>query len=304
MKVLTLFITLISLQVFAGSDCDGQCGQKIASELSSPFLQALTNITKFSGKGYPETQANDPRKVRSSSSPKWLEAVGKVVSKISSTKNEQCSLSIISDSPEKDGIIAITAAHCVDHWVNADGTFDVGYNQATFVSNSGKVIKRSIVQVLKAEMNPADYAIVKLNSPVKKSDIKPLINAPYHYSDLLDEEMFGESFKPFATMAGHSADKGLGKKGKVLTYDEKCRLNGGASGMKKGYCYSYEGASGGAVVVTVALGDMADEDWQQEKRTYFVGSIVGGRTSDDYSKTLFTETTHYTKTLDKILAAH
>ena len=304
MKTLVLLFTLITAQAFAGADCDGVCGREIASELNSPLLQALSNITRFSNKGFPETQANDPRKVRGASSPSWLAAVGRSVSKTSATTQEQCSLSIIADAPGKDGIIAVTAGHCVDHWVTGDGSFQVGQNESTFTTNSGRTIKRSIVEVLKAETHQGDYAIVKLNAPIKNSDIKPLLNAPYDYSDLLDEDMFGEKFKPYATMAGFSADKGLGKKGKVMTYDEKCRLNGGASGLKKGYCHSYQGASGGPVVVTVALGDMADETWQEGTQSYFVGSIVGARAGDDNSKTMFTETTHYTKTLDKILADH
>lgn len=307
MKLIVLISILISTTTLANSevDCDGLCGQKIATEFDNSLIQALSNITRFSTpKGYPDTLANDPRKVRSASSPSWLAAVGRSVSNTSSTTKEQCTLSIVTDSPEKDGIIAVTAGHCVDHWSTGGGKFEVGSNESTFTTNSGKTIKRSITQVLKAEMNPGDYAIVKLNAPISRKEIKPLLNAPYAYQDLLDEEMFGEKFKPFATMAGHSADKGLGKKGKVLTYDEKCRLNGGASGMKKGYCHSYEGASGGPVVVTVALGDMADEDYQIGTQHYFVGSIVGGRSADDYSKTMFTETTHYTSVLDKILASH
>ncbi len=304
MKTLVLLISLLTTQAYAGADCEGVCGIEIAKELNSPLLQALSNITRFSGSGYPETMANDPRKVRGASSPKWLAAVGKLISNTSATTKEQCSLTIVADAPGKDGIIAITAGHCVDHWASVDGGFQVGHNETTFTTNSGKTIKRSITEVLKAETHQGDYAIVKLNASIKNTDIKPLLNAPYDYHDLLDEEMFGEKFKPYATMAGHSADKDKGQKGKVLTYHEDCRLNGGASGKKKGYCTSYQGASGGAVAVTVALGDMADETWQEGEQTYFVGSIVGGRQGDDNSKTLFTETTHYTRTLDKILADH
>lgn len=268
------------------------------------LLLSLITTYSFADKGFPETLANDPRIVRHSSSPQWLAAVGRLVTKISATKNEQCTLSIIADSPEKDGIIAVTAGHCVDHWVNhgEDGwIYKVKQNKVVFTTNSGKTIERSIAAVLKAELNPGDFAIVKLNAPIKRTEIHPLMNAPYDYSDLMDKEMF---HKPFATMAGYSADKNKGKKGRVLTYHKACQLNGGASGLKKGYCYSYEGASGGPVVVTVALGDMADELWQEKTRSYFIGSIVGSRSGDDYSKTMFTDTTHYTRTLDKILAAH
>ncbi len=308
MKLLVLISIIISTTTLASTDvdCDGLCGQKIASEFDSSLIQALSNISRYSGTpGYPETLAGDTRKVRGSSSPKWLAAVGRLVSTTSSTTQEQCSLSIVSDSPEKDGVIAITAAHCVDHWYQGDGNFEVGKNEVTFTTNNKKTIRRSISKVLKAETVGSDYAIVKLNAPISRKDIKPLLNAPYDYADLLDEEVSQTGFKPFATMAGFSADKGLGKKGKVMTYDEKCRLNGGASGKKKGYCYSYGGASGGPVVVTAKISeDYADEDYHTEVQHYFVGSIVGGRNGDDNSKTLFTDSTHYTRTLDKILAAH
>ncbi|MBK23114.1 MAG: hypothetical protein CME70_03835 [Halobacteriovorax sp.] len=304
MKTLVLLFTLLSTQAFAGADCEGVCGKEIATELNSPLLEALNNITNFSGEGFPETMANDPRLVRSKSSPKWLAAVGRLVSNTSATKKEQCSLSIIADAPGKDGIIAVTAGHCVDHWVDGNGGFEVGHNETTFKTNSGKTIKRSISKVLKAETHKGDYAIVKLNAPIKYSDIKPLLNAPYDYYDLLDKDLDEANTNPYATMAGYSADRTKGQKGKVLTYHEKCQLNGGASGMKKGYCTSYQGASGGAVVVTATVGDMADETWQETEQSYFVGSIVGGRAGDDNDKTMFTDTSYYSKTLDKILADH
>ncbi|MFT6070085.1 MAG: V8-like Glu-specific endopeptidase [Bacteriovoracaceae bacterium] len=304
MKTLTILFALFSTIVFAGDDCEGLCGQEFATELNSPLLQSLSTIVKHSGSNFPETMPNDTRKVRGATSPKWLEAVGRLVSTKSSTEKEQCSLTIISNHPSKDGIIAVTAGHCVDHWYYGGNDYRVGANTVTFQSNSGKTITRSIEKVLKSSMSSGDYAIVKLNSPVKKEVIKPLISAPYDYVDLLDEEMFGEKFKPFGTMAGYSADKGLGKKGKVLTYDEKCRLNGGVSGNKKGYCYSYGGASGGPVVVTVDLGEFGEDYGLHGTQHLFVGSIVGGQGVNDNSKTMFTETSHYSSSLDEILEAH
>jgi hypothetical protein len=168
-----------------------------------------------------------------------------------------------------------------------------------------KKIKRSIEKVLHAETNLGDYAIVKLNAPIKHSDIKPLLEAPMTFDDLLDEENNTENFKPFATMAGFSGDKEKGQKGKVMTYHEKCLLNGGTSGKKKGYCTASNGASGGAVVVTAKIVDyLTDETWQENEQSYFVGSIRSIEAGDDFDKTLFTPTTHYTKVLNKILASH
>lgn len=312
MKTILSLFCLLSLQNLAfasDTDCDGVCGQSIASEFNSSLFQSLANISRFSGdSAFPETLPNDPRKVRSSTSPKWLAAVGRMVSRISSTKQEQCSLTLLNDHPSKDGIIAVTAGHCVDHW-RTRGKYVVGHNEITFTTNSGKTVKRSIVKVLRTEMNPADFAIVKLNKAISKNKIQPLLNSPYDYSDIMNDEDFSQKFKAFATMAGYSTDKGLGKKGKVLTYHEKCKLNGGRSGLKKGYCYTYEGASGGPVVTTVAFdeetGDISD-DLQLGGTTQhlFVGSIVGGRGGDNNSKTLFTENSHYSTSLDDALAAH
>jgi len=268
-------------------------------------LASFSQYTYAEESGFPETQSGDLRKIRTANSPEWLAAIGRFVSTLSATKKEQCSLSIVADHPDKNGIIAVTAGHCVDHWYEGSGRYRVGKNEVVFKSNSGKLIQRKITAVLKSEMHPGDYAIVKLNAAIKNIDIKPLLNAPYDYSDLLYGEYWQQDFKPYATMAGYSADKQLGQKGKVLTYHEKCRVNGGANGLKKAICYSYRGASGGPLVVTVAIGDeMSDEPWQVGVQSYFVGSIVGARGEDDHSMTMFTETTHYARTLDSILASH
>jgi len=272
------------------------------------FLLGVLSVAFADVGGFPETLDGDPRHVRSKSSPAWLEAIGKIVTTKGAALAEACSVSLIADSPEKDGVIIVGAAHCVDHWASGNGGFAVGKHSITWTSNGGVAVERAIAHIYESEMIPGDYFIAKLSASIPRTSIKPLLNAPYDYFDLLDEEIFGVEaggpFDPYATMAGFSADTGLGQKGAVLTYHERCRLNGGMSGMKKGLCYSYSGASGGPVVVTVALDDMSDEVWQTEKQSYFVGSIVGSDASGDNSETMFTDTTYYTRKLDPILAAH
>lgn len=263
----------------------------------------LISIPAFAG-GFPAMEPGDDRLVRSSSSPKWLAAVGRQVNKLSKTTQEQCSLTLVADNPTKDGIIVVGAGHCADHWAAYNGGFDVEENSVTFQSNDGTKVTRRIVEVIKAETHKGDYFIGKLDRYISRSIISPLMNSPYDYSDMMDEEYFGKNFKPFATVAGYSADTGKGQKGTVLTYDEHAQLNGGARGLKKAYAWTYQGASGGPVVVTVDLDDMADEDWQVGRRTYFVGSVVGARMGDGPDKTMFTDTTYHTKTLDKVLADH
>ena len=135
---------------------------------------------------------------------------------------------------------------------------------------------------------------------------------------MLDTELFysnGEPFAPFGTMAGYSGDDGLGQKGKVLTYDVCRRVNSGPSGMKKAYCWSYPGASGGAFVVTLYLKGDSECDGggicyiqgdfpniEPGTHSFWSGSIVGGRGGDGFDKTLFTNFVHYASKLDPILA--
>ncbi|BBB26984.1 hypothetical protein [Amphritea japonica] len=282
------------------------------------FVVVLMLVASSSFAEYPDMQAGDTRQIRGSGSPDWLAAVGRSISNKSATVAEGCSWSLVTDDLKKDGVIILGAGHCVDHWVKGDGSFDVGPNSVSWVTNSGKKVSRKIESILKAETHQGDYAIARIDRSVSRFDIKPLINAPYDYTDLMDPDMFDPD--AFATMAGYSADTGIGQKGKVLTYDRCRQVNGGASGMKKAYCYSYEGASGGPLVVTLNLkksfpGQTEDEDvlWYFEDDLpgisygiyhFFVGTIVGARAGDDASKTLFTETTHYSRMLDKVLKEH
>lgn len=286
------------------------------------LLLSLSGISW--GAGYPEQQAGDTRKVRSATSPLWLEAVGQsTFLKKGYDKPdtlEKCSWSIIADEFDKDGIIVSGAGHCIDHFASGMGGFDIDTpTPITWISNDGKTITRQMVEILLAETHQGDYVIAKLDSYIPKEDIQPLIVSPWSYLDLItDRELLGDDGLGFATAAGYSADTGMGQKGKVLTYDERCRLSGGASGLRKSYCYSYSGASGGPVVVTVTL--TPRKIWDDEDTdilyffddipnitygtyTFFCGTIVGSRTTDN-SGAMFTEIEHYIRKLRPILAGH
>lgn len=280
------------------------------------LLILLVSSYAFAEPAFPETLPDDPRKIRTNASPKWLEAVGRVVSEKDNGTQEQCTLSVVVNQPTKDGVIGLTAGLCVDHWITGNGEFQVEKNTVTFWSNTGEEIQRSIVEILKARMADGDYAIVKLNTRIPRRKISPLVSSPYEYSDLLDRELFGDEyedypdeivgkvFNPYATIAGYSADTTLGQKGKVLTYHERCQLKGGGPGDKKAYCYSYQGASGGPVVVTVDLHEFGDDYGLSGTQHLIVGTIVGSEGNDNSSKTMWTNTGHYSQTLDRILQAH
>lgn len=287
-------------------------------KLKAVFVAAILLAASCSYADYPAMVAGDTRQVRGSDSPEWLAAVGRSISNKSAKEAEGCSWSLITDSFNKDGMIILGAGHCVDHWNEGSGRYEVGPHRIFWQTNDGRQINRKIEKIFRAEMAHADYAIARIDRPVSRFDIKPLINSPYDYTDLMDQDMFGAGV--FATMAGYSADTGKGQKGEVLTYDRCRQVNGGQRGLKMAYCYSYEGASGGPIVVTLDLkkgppGQAEDEDvlWFFEDdlpgidygiHHFFVGTIVGARAGDDASKTMFTPTTYHTRILDKILREH
>lgn len=294
----------------------------------------------------------DDRHVRTASSPAWLEAVGKFTHvKTPQWRLEQgddkeyktCSVSLLSDSIGADGEIIVGAGHCIVQWIGASNNkaspyinelratqsgkhwegntvynwdFDPENTVVIFESQAGERVKRRLAEIFFAETVKGDYFIGRLNQPIPYRQIKPLLNAPADYGDLLDKDEFPSAF---ATMAGYSRDSGRGQNGKVMTYDH-CMLAGGQAGLKMGHCYTYGGASGGAVAVTVDLSKASDENaefwieyfeetlngnFKRQPYTFWVGSIVGSRCSQaKTNRTFFTESTRYTRLLDAILRDH
>lgn len=294
----------------------------------------------------------DDRIVRSASSPDWLEAVGKFVfvktpqwqlDRGDVEEYEACSVSLVSDTVGGDGQIIVGAGHCIVQWVSGDSlkpspyiddlratesgkywqhdtVYDWEFTREntvlSFTSGSGQVIKRRLAEIFFAETDNADYFIGKLDTPIPYEQIKPLLNAPADYSDLLDPDEFPGAF---GTMAGFSQDTGRGQSGKVMTYDN-CPLAGGQAGLKMGHCYTYGGASGGATAVTVDLRKTSDDNaefwieyfeetlngrFERTEYTFWVGNIVGSRcTQAKTNRTFFTESTYHTRLLDAILKDH
>lgn len=294
----------------------------------------------------------DDRLVRSASSPRWLEAVGKFVfvktpqwqlDKGEEKTYENCSVSLVSDTVGGDGQIVVGAGHCVVQWVSAglskssryvealkatesgrywdsetlfDWEFDTENTVLIFTSHTGKVVKRRLAEIFFAETDKGDYFIGRLDRSIPYREIKPLLNAPADYDDLLNRDEFPGAF---ATMAGFSRDSGRGRHGKKMTYDQ-CMLAGGQSGLKMGHCFTYGGASGGATAVTVDLRRSSDENaafwleyfeetlngsFERKSYTFWVGNIVGSRCSQaKMNRTFFTESTYHTRLLDAILRDH
>lgn len=245
----------------------------------------------------------DSRKVRDANSPKWLEAVGRL--QIAYGNNPPtCTLTLLTDNPENDGIIGITPFHCIKHWQVNGSKFDLGGNTRyqdydnisknviLFTRKNGTKIFRHIAEVIHFEEFPGDFAIVKLNRAIPRVIIQPLLVTVNSYSDLMKRE------GSFASLAGYSADRALGSNGKNMTYHENCKLDEGTMYQAVAHCYSFQGASGGTVTVTtkysqVVTLDSGDVVHLQGTQNYFVGHGIGGNLHDVESTTKFVPHTHY-----------
>ncbi len=310
------------------------------------FMPLVLACEGYTAEELLQENKGDDRLVRNANSPEWLEAVGQFtfvktpmwqLKKGEAKEYESCSVSLISDTIGADGQIIVGAGHCIVQWValyrkdspyiselratqsgehwGHDQVHAWEFNPADtvimFTSQKGEVVKRRLAEIFFAETHKGDYFIGRLDRPIPYHKIKPLLNAPADYSDLLDQEEFPGAF---GTMAGYSRDSGGGKNGQVMTYDN-CILAGGMSGQKMGHCYTYGGASGGATTVTVDVAKSTDpEFWieyfgealngkfERKAYTFWVGSIVGSRcTQAKTNRTIFTESTYYTRLLDAIL---
>lgn len=262
-----------------------------------------TAFAHHAGQKSEQAIAGDPRKVRTYGSPPWLAAIGKLL-----TTQGACSLSLIADSPEKDGVFGITAGHCVAHWNlrDANGGRVVGdnSNEVNFVTNGKVQIRRRIVQVIHDEQSPANYAIVRLNEPISKDHIRPLI-----YDRAISSEIASDSFavrhslrpeqRPFASFAAYHEDITHGQGGKFLTFQDDCHIEVAHPWKHTAFCFSYWGSLGGPIVLTV---DYNALPFGEGVRHLFIGSANDRKLGDPHTVTNFTPHEYYATSLTAALS--
>jgi hypothetical protein len=255
---------------------------------------------------YEETEEGDDRLIRTSSSPSWLAAVGSFrINNRQNTNAKACSAFLISANKTDDAIVTLVAAHCVNDFRTGGRptpeNFAPTRHTLVFTTNDGRKIDRQIVAVEGYDYMEGDYAIVILNEKILNSDIQPLVHSDEKFKSggygLLEDPAYELVFKPFATAAGYSADIPFGDKGNHLTYDEDCYLNGGTSGQKDSKCWSYGGASGGPIVITI---DRGVDEWEERPlmgtEHLAVGIIKGGLNGDN-SRSYWTPASFYNDVL-------
>lgn len=160
----------------------------------------------------------------------------------------------------------------------------------TFRTNDGRIINRKIIKVsyfnlAQKRTDYRDTAVVEFDRPISVNDIEPLIvrtvdmRAGDYKSFSVDEEEPWMNVLDFSQprqfgVSGYNADDGKGQNGDILTYTVPCKLTNGVISMPWfKNCYTYQGGSGGPVVVSAKIGqswcfnDDVDED--AEKPIWF-----------------------------------
>lgn len=232
---------------------------------------ATTKIEKWDG----FAQAGDTRKVRDQNSPKWLEAVGRLIV----AKRTLCTITLVSDGESDFSRVAITNSHCIDELYRYGKKDLEKITDVTFTSKSDQKVHIKVSDIIVdggfnySQVQTEDYAILILNRLIHKSEIQPLFYNGEDVDDIRDyffdsefdndPEIAKARITYKETIAGYSADKNknLGNSGKNLTYDDNCfakpmNFDEDESNYIHGYlhkvynCYSYKGSSGGAYVVS------------------------------------------------------
>lgn len=283
MKIQLLkLITLLA--VFNFSTVASNCS-KAKPEISLPenystnldIIEFASNALRYSANGITysrdltEIRKADKRKIKDSSSPAYLDAIGRIKIYFTNGKVAGCTGSLISTQYGSSSRVIQSAAHCFG---NTETSTDFSIKKITWESKlkSGE----NILKVLKKEEvdYKTDIAILTTSEKIPFVKIKPFLleTEVEEYPDFLIS--YADEF----VAAGHSADTDKGDGGKNLTYDDTLkRRTVNRSGNRNDpiiETVTYGGASGGPLLVSIDLSE--DGVKNPHGQMYIIGSLIGG----------------------------
>ncbi|MDC1174939.1 hypothetical protein OAT67_06075 [Bacteriovoracaceae bacterium] len=297
-NLITILTMLITVNTYSAdgvsymrySDSKGDClEQNLEIELNTQNIGDISKpveIALHSGAKAQETIKNDPRKVFKGRNDKkenhWMQAVGKAfIPEFGDNDNGgNCSTSLVTEKSGVDANIIVLAGHCLRKWFKNGQTNNEA--EVTFTTLDGVKVKRkfsgSDVILRKYSTDYDDYAIVKLDKPISRNVIKPLIASNQRLGYLMEENPNLELMT-----AGYHGDKDpkFGNSGKNLTYQKCKEMNAYISHKYIGTtCVSYRGGSGSPLVAKVDREGPAEQEKGDEY--LFVGSLVGAARDGHY----------------------
>jgi len=210
-----------------------------AKLLNALVLVAATMMLPVSTVCSASDSAVDPRKIYGNKAPRWLQAIGKLQVPGSTYENgrrahllEDCSATLVTGRQGGKADIIITAWHCLANYNDLSRPI-----QFVLVAGQKQEIEREAFRLADGGGMHADWAILRLKTPIAAADVTALLIHPDRATAVHT-----------ISMAGYSRDLALGGHGKQLTYHPDCLITVAGTNVDDSNCVAYKGASGGAVV--------------------------------------------------------
>jgi len=236
----------------------------------SEAIEFQTDLTKL--------LESDKRKEKNSSSPDYLDAVGKIVMVMSGGYKTQCSGSLISTKHSESSRVIASAAHCFGN-TKTKQKYNLTSIKWVVKLKSGKTIEEKLT--LRDYNYDEDVAILTLDSKIPFTTIKPLLIETEVQETSKNLISYGDK----TIVAGYSLNPGIGSFGEKLTYDDTLSYSelSRLEDPKNSYnpilrTVTYGGASGGALIVDIDLSEDDVENPYHQK--FLAGTLIGGAGDD------------------------
>lgn len=285
---LIILLTLSNLYTFA-IDCDFVTPEVSLHDSISSNMELVLQVSKSSedeDKTAYTDEATfkkfDKRKVKNSSSPSYLDAVGVLFIYDNKGGEFRCTAYLTSATPGESSNKLGSAAHCIDEYSNSKDINKIGKNKKmdikkitwTTTVNGSTITKNAKVLDFDFE---TDQMLLEIDSPISFSLIKPLLIESE--ISLQPTDLIFYKYVKKLTAAGFGGDSYKGNNGKVLTYDDSIDINKVVlQNLERGQSIvpetvTFSGASGGPLIAEI---DLSEEDVSNpHNQMYVIGTLKG-----------------------------
>lgn len=215
--------------------------------------------------------SEDKRQKKTSLSPNFLNAVGRLVMTYANGDTGICTAELVSLAPGSPSRSLISGAHCLNG--------DVKKITWETTTNDGRRIRRKVTPEFSDSRN--DIAVLSLSKTIPFEQITPLLIDSDRRESL---DSLNESEAKSYTVAGFSSDSIYGENGERLTYHadiptSDLKVYSERTAVKT---VTYGGSSGGALIADMDLSKHGIKNPYRQK--YLVGTLLGS--SDGATKFL------------------
>ncbi|MDD0854132.1 hypothetical protein HBN50_13550 [Halobacteriovorax sp. GB3] len=281
-KQLLILTTLLTVSNFStlASECLYQNGKVEINESVLENLKLVEIATaKFSRNdnlyinSATGIHLEDKRVQRTSKSPKFLDAVGRLTVTFVDNTIGYCTANLTDTTPGRASRTLTTAKHCLTN--KRSGAKLKSMKWETKLKD-GSVI--SMPATVEMSDKSSDTALLSLPIVIPFSKIKPLLLESEYYFTPIDIQSYSKN----TIAAGFSADKEIGEGGKKMTYTDNLQNKNLRNIGNSRYLlntFNYEGGSGGALI---ADADMSEEDIDNPYNQKYLIGIASSILDSEY----------------------